>query len=433
MALPMMISMIVQALYSVVDRIFVARLSEDALTAVTLAFPIQSLMVAFGAGFGVGVNALLSKSLGEGDKERANRTAVHGLVLFVGLYLVFLLVGIFLAEPFMNSQAAGNAAVAADGSAYLSIVTVFSMGIFGQFIFERLLQSTGRTFYTMITQTVGAVLNIILDPILIFGLLGLPRMGAAGAAAATVLGQIIAAVLALIFNLTKNKEISLSFRGFHLHLKLLGEILSIGVPSVIMQSIGSVMNFGLNAILSAFPSGVAVFGICFQLLSFVFMPVFGMTNAMIPIISYNYGAQKKERLLQTVKLGVGLAVAIMLVGTIVAQLMPTTLLAMFDASEHMVSIGVPALRIVSLHFPIAAVVMVLSAVFQALGKGIYSMLVSFCRQLIILLPLAYLFAQIGGLQFMWWAFMVSEICSLVICLFFFQRANKRIINFENAR
>ncbi len=419
MALPMMLSMIVQALYNVVDSIFVSRLSEAALTAVTLAFPIQSLMIAFGSGLGVGINALLSKSLGQNDREQANQAARHGIVLFVAVYVLFLGIGVLAAHPFMASQTS-DAAIAADGAAYLSIVCGFSFGLFGQFLFERLLQSTGRTVYSMITQMVGAIINIILDPILIFGLFGAPRLGVAGAAAATVFGQFCAAVLAVYFNLTRNPDLSLPVRRFRFEPRVLGNILSVGIPSVIMLSISSLMNLGMNAILISFSStAVAVFGVYFKLQSFVFMPVIGLNNGMVPILAYNFGAGKKERMQKTIKLSIIIAFCIMLLGTVAAQRFPETMLSMFDASDEMLAIGVPALRIISIHFPIAAVSIVFSSVFQALGNGIYSMLVSFCRQLVALLPLAYVFARLGGLDLLWWAFVLAEVVSLVLCLLLF--------------
>lgn len=427
MALPMIISMIVQALYNVVDSIFVSRLSEDALAAVTLAFPIQSLMIAFGAGLGVGMNALLSKSLGEGNQKRANDTATHGILLYGTLYLIFLVIGVFFAKPFMASQT-DITSIAEDGAAYLSIVTACSIGLFGQFLFERMLQATGRTFYTMITQSVGAILNIIFDPILIFGLFGAPKLGVAGAAIATVFGQIVAALLALTLNLKRNSDISLSFQGFRFQPQVLSRILAVGVPSVIMQSISSIMNLGMNAILISFSStAVAVFGVYFKLQSFVFMPVFGLNNGMVPIVAYNYGARKKDRLLKTIKLSACCAVCIMLVGFAIAQLFPETLLSLFNASDTMLDIGVTALHIISIHFPIAGASIILSSVFQALGNGVYSMLVSFCRQIVVLLPLAYIFSHIGGLHMLWWAFVLAEIVSLALCCFFLARINRKLL------
>lgn len=427
MSLPMIISMIVQALYNVVDSIFVSWVSEDALTAVTLAFPIQSLMIAFGSGLGVGVNALLSRSLGEKKMENVRGAVTHGMIIYVVVFILFLIAGIAISEPFMASQT-GNERIAEDGAAYLSVVCIFSFGLFGQFFFERLLQSTGRTFFTMITQGTGAVINIILDPILIFGLLGAPKMGVTGAAAATVIGQITAALLALFFNIKFNTEISLSLKGIKLRMQVFRSILSVGIPSVLMQAISSVMSLGMNAILISFSStAVAVFGVYFKLQSFVFMPVIGLNNGMVPIVAYNYGARKKDRMLKTIRLSIYYAVAIMALGLIVAQAIPEQLLSIFNASDDMMDMGVYALRIISIHFPVAAVCIILSSVFQALGKGLYSLWISFARQIIVLLPVAYIFSKIGGLNMIWWCFPLAELLSLVFCVIFFVRINRKLI------
>ena len=417
MSLPMMISMVVQALYNVVDSIFVSWLSEDALAAVTLAFPVQSLMIAFGAGLGVGVNALLSRSLGEKNQENVRDSVTHGMMIYAAVYLIFLLIGIFLPRPFMASQT-GASGIVSDGAAYLSIVCGCSFGLFGQFLFERLLQATGRTIFSMITQSVGAVINIILDPILIFGLLGAPKMGVAGAAAATVIGQTAAALLAFFFNLKFNSDISLSLKGIKVRWSVFRSILSVGIPSVLMQAIGSLMNLGMNAILISFSStAVAVFGVYFKLQSFVFMPVIGLNNGMVPIAAYNYGAKRRDRLLKTVKLSIVYAVCIMVIGLIIAQLIPEKLLGIFNASDDMMQMGVFALRIISIHFPIAGISIILSSVFQALGKGLYSLSISFARQIVVLLPLAFLFSRIGGLNMVWWSYPLAELLSLTLCIF----------------
>ncbi len=427
MSLPMMLSMIVQALYNIVDSIFVSRVSEDALTAVTLAFPIQSLMIAFGSGLGVGINAMLSKSLGEKNRENVNYAVSHGMVIMAAAYVIFLCIGAFGARLFMASQT-DIAVIVDDGASYLSIVCVCSFGLFGQFFFERMLQSTGKTFYTMITQSTGAVINIILDPILIFGWFGAPEMGVAGAATATVIGQSAAALLALFFNLKKNLEISISLRGIRLKKSVFGRILAVGIPSVIMQAISSVMNLGMNAILISFSStAVAVFGIYFKLQSFVFMPVFGLNNGMVPIVAFNYGARQKDRLMKTIKLSVFYAVCIMLLGFSIAQLFPRALLNIFNASDEMLTIGTFALRIISIHFPIAGFCIIISSVFQALGNGVYSMIISFIRQITALLPLAYIFARIGGVTAVWWAFPLAEMVSLCLCIFFFVRTNRKTL------
>ena len=428
MSLPMMISMVVQALYNVVDSIFVSWLSEDALAAVTLAFPVQSLMIAFGAGLGVGVNALLSRSLGEKNQENVRDSVTHGMMIYAAVYLIFLLIGIFLPRPFMASQT-GASGIVSDGAAYLSIVSGCSFGLFGQFLFERLLQATGRTIFSMITQSVGAVINIILDPILIFGLLGAPKMGVAGAAAATVIGQTAAALLAFVFNLKFNSDISLSLKGIKVRWSVFRSILSVGIPSVLMQAIGSLMNLGMNAILISFSStAVAVFGVYFKLQSFVFMPVIGLNNGMVPIAAYNYGAKRRDRLLKTVKLSIVYAVCIMVIGLIIAQLIPEKLLGIFNASDDMMQMGVFALRIISIHFPIAGISIILSSVFQALGKGLYSLSISFARQIVVLLPLAFLFSRIGGLNMVWWSYPLAELLSLTLCIFFFARVNRNILS-----
>ena len=411
-----------------VDSIFVSWLSEDALAAVTLAFPVQSLMIAFGAGLGVGVNALLSRSLGEKNQENVRDSVTHGMMIYAAVYLIFLLIGIFLPRPFMASQT-GASGIVSDGAAYLSIVCGCSFGLFGQFLFERLLQATGRTIFSMITQSVGAVINIILDPILIFGLLGAPKMGVAGAAAATVIGQTAAALLAFFFNLKFNSDISLSLKGIKVRWSVFRSILSVGIPSVLMQAIGSLMNLGMNAILISFSStAVAVFGVYFKLQSFVFMPVIGLNNGMVPIAAYNYGAKRRDRLLKTVKLSIVYAVCIMVIGLIIAQLIPEKLLGIFNASDDMMQMGVFALRIISIHFPIAGISIILSSVFQALGKGLYSLSISFARQIVVLLPLAFLFSRIGGLNMVWWSYPLAELLSLTLCIFFFARVNRNILS-----
>lgn len=427
MSLPMMISMLVQALYNIVDSIFVSRINESALTAVSLAFPIQTLMIALGGGTCVGVNALLSKSLGERNFEKANKTADNGVFLAVLNFGIFFLIGIFLTGPFYLSQTK-DAQIYEYGKQYLTIVCCFSFGIYMQFIFERLLQSTGKTFYTMITQGVGAIINIVLDPIFIFGYLGMPRMGVAGAAIATVIGQIVAAILAIIINLKKNTEIQLSFREFRPDSKIIGQIYQVGIPSIIMQSIGSIMTYGMNQILLAFTATAAtVFGVYFKLQSFIFMPIFGLNNGMVPIVAYNYGAGQKDRLMKTVKLSVVYAIALMLIGVLVFQTFPDKLLLLFEASETMLEIGVPALRIISIHFLLAGFCIVMTSLFQALGNGIYSMIISIARQLAVLLPSAYLLSLTGTVKNVWWAFPIAESVSFALSIFFFLRIYNKII------
>lgn len=428
MSLPMMISMLVQALYNVVDSIFVSRIDENALTAVSMAFPIQSLMIALGAGTGVGVNALLSRSLGEKDYDRVNKAAGNGIFLAGINYLVFLLVGILVTTPFYLSQTK-DAQILSYGQQYLTIICCCSFGMYGQFIFERLLQSTGRTFYTMITQSIGAIINIILDPIFIFGYFGVPKMGVAGAAIATVIGQIVAGTIALVINIKKNDEIQLRLKGFRPDGKIIARIYEVGIPSIIMQAIGSVMTYGMNRILIVFSStAVAVFGVYFKLQSFIFMPVFGLNNGMVPIIAYNYGAGKKDRLIKTLKLSIIYAVGLMLLGVIIFQLFPAPLFALFDASETMLAIGIPALRIISLSFAFAGFCIVCGSLFQALGNGVYSMVVSIARQLLVLLPVAYLLSLSGKVEAVWWAFPIAEIVSLSLTVFFMFRINRKVIS-----
>ena len=427
MSLPMVISMIVQALYNIVDSIFVSRLSEDALTAVSMAFPMQNLMISVAVGTGVGINAMLSRALGEKKFEAANKTAENGIFIEVLGYVLFLLIGIFVTKPFFLAQA-GAGDIANMGIEYTRICLLMSFGIFMQIGFERILQSTGRTIFTMITQSTGAIINIILDPILIFGLFGMPKMGVAGAAIATVTGQICAAILAITFNLTKNPDVHISFKGFKPQIIFVKNILSVGIPSIIMSSVGSAMTFGMNKILITFSStAVAVFGVYFKLNSFVFMPVFGLNNGMVPIVSYNYGAQNKKRLTKTIKLAIMYAVCIMFIGIMLFQFMPDVLLRLFDASDHMLEIGIPALRVISLSFAFAGICIVISSSLQALGHGFLSMMISITRQLIILLPSAYILAKFGGIHAVWLSFNIAEIASLTLSLLFFKHMYNKII------
>lgn len=421
MSLPMILSMLVQALYNIVDSVFVAQLSEEALTAVSLAFPVQNLMIAIAAGTGVGINALLSKSLGEHKFEAANAIAKNGIFLAIMSYIIFAVVGCSLSHLFFASQTS-NPEIVRYGTQYMLVITLCSIGIFMQITLERLMQSTGKTIYNMITQGTGAIINIILDPILIFGLFGFPRLEVTGAAIATITGQLIAVLMSLFFNCKYNREININMKHFKPCRKTIADIYKIGVPSIILQSIGSVMVFGLNKILLMFSStAAAVLGIYFKLQSFVFMPVFGLTNGMIPIVAYNYGARNKKRIKSTIKLSIVIAVSIMTLGLIVCQLMPETLLHMFDASEHMIEIGVPALRLISLSFIVAGFSIVASCSFQALGNGIYSLIVSAARQLLVLLPVAYIFARLFGLHMVWWSFPIAEIVSGLLCALLLKR------------
>ena len=428
MSLPMMISMLVQALYNVVDSYFVAKVSENALAAVGMAFPYQNLMIAVAVGTGVGVNALLSRSLGAKDFDTANRTAENGVLLAVLSTLVFSIVGVVFAQPFFQAQSTDQDIVS-KGVAYLRICAGLSFGLFLEIMFERLLQSTGRTFYTMITQGVGAIINIIMDPVLIFGIGPFPKMGVAGAAAATVMGQIVAAILALIFNITRNHEIQPSLKGFRPRASIIGRIYSVGIPTIVLNSISSVMTFGMNLILGAISTStaVAVFNVYFKLQSFVFMPVFGLNNGMVPIVSYNFGARKRKRLTDTVRFCAILAVGIMLVGLVIIQLFPAPILGIFEASGEMLRIGVPALRIISLCFVFAGFNIICSSTFQALGNGVLSMIMSIGRQLVVLLPAAYLLSLTGDVTAVWWAFPIAEIASLAMALLFLRRIFREVI------
>ena len=421
MSIPMVISMLVQALYNVVDSVFVAKLSEDALNAVSLAFPVQNLMISVAVGTGVGINALLSKSLGEKRQERANAAAMNGLFLAVVSCLVFVFLGLTCSRGFFLMQT-DQQTIVDYGATYMSIVSVLSGGMFLQITFDRVLQATGRTVYTLFTQAVGAVINIILDPILIFGLFGLPRLEVAGAALATVIGQFIAAGLSLFFNLTRNHDIQFRFRGFRPDRGIIARIYSVGVPSIVMSSIGSVMVFGMNKILISFTTtATAVFGAYFKLQSFIFMPVFGLNNGMVPIVAYNYGAKKPDRVKKTIKLAIFSAVAIMAVGLAAFELAPGALLSLFDASENMLAIGTPALRIIALSFVLAGFCIISMSVCQAIGNPIYSLVVSVCRQLVVLLPVAWLLSQTGNLTLVWLAFPIAELMSLTLSAIFLRK------------
>lgn len=418
MSLPVMISMFVQALYNVVDSIFVAQISEEALTAVSLAFPIQNLMSSIGVGTGVGINALLSRSLGEKNFKESNRAANNGIFLGFLSYLVFLIFGIFFTEIYFKAQTK-DLEIFSYGISYLNIICTFSIGVFFQIIFERLLQSTGKSFYSMIAQGTGAIINIILDPIFIFGYFGFPKMGVAGAAIATVLGQIVAAILAIIFNIKVNHEITIKIKGFRPCLKTIQKIYSVGVPSIIMMAITSVTTYGMNTILMKFSStAIAVFGVYFKLQSFVFMPIFGLNNGMVPILAYNYGAQKKERILKAIQLSIIYASCIMLLGFIVIQLFPKQLLSLFNASENMLKIGVPALRIISLSYIFTGFCIICGSIYQAFGNGLLSLITSALRQLVVLLPSAYLLSLLGNVNFIWWSYPIAESTSLILSIVF---------------
>ena len=425
MALPMIISMLVQALYNIVDSIFVSRICEDALTAVSLAFPVQNLMIAISSGTGVGVNALLSRSLGAKNQEAADKAAKNGIFLAICSYLVFLILGLTACNLFFRTQT-DSATIIAYGDTYLSICMICSFGMFIQMMFERLLQATGRTIYTMFTQGTGAIINIILDPILIFGMFGLPKLGIAGAAVATVAGQIIASVMAVFFNFKFNTDVSLKGR-FRPSGHIIGQIYSVGIPSILMMSISSVMVYGMNRILIAFTStATAVFGVYFKLQSFIFMPIFGMNNGMVPIIAYNYGACKPDRIKKTIALAMVYAECIMLIGLLVFKLKPDLLLSFFNASPEMLAIGEPALRTISWSFLVAGICIISSSTFQALGNGMYSLMISFGRQLVVLLPVAYLLSLTGNIHAVWWSFPIAEVASLALSLTFMYKINQKI-------
>ncbi len=427
MSLPMMISMLVQALYNIVDSIFVSQINEYALRAVSLAFPVQSLMIAVAVGTAVGINAFLSKTLGEKNFEKANVIAVNGIFLAAVSFMVFVLVGLFVSGPFFASQTQIGQ-VREYGVTYLTICCTLSIGIFMQTAFERLLQATGKTFYTMITQGTGAVINLILDPILIFGKFGLPEMGVAGAALATVLGQMTAAVLAIVFNLKYNRELKLSFKGFRPAWGLIGQIYKVGAPSIVVQSVASVMTYGMNLILEPFGAAQTVFGVYFKLQSFVFMPVFGLNNGMVPIIAYNYGAGKRERVTAAIRSSVAFGVGIMLAGLLVMELFPAQLIRLFNATDELLVIGVPAVRTICLSFVFAGFCVVAGSVFQALGNGVYSMITSVARQLCVLLPVAKLLSLSGKVDLIWWAFPIAELCSVGLSIVFLIRINRKIIS-----
>jgi len=430
MSVPMIASMLIQALYNIVDSIFVAQISENALSAVSLAFPMQNFMIAVAAGTGVGVNALLSKSLGAKKFDTANKSANVSLFLIFINWLLFVIIGLTMTRPFLSAQTS-VAEIVEIGDVYLQICLIGSFGLFGQVALERLLQSTGLAIYAMISQIIGAVVNIILDPIMIFGLFGFPAMGVAGAAFATVIGQSVGMFFGFYFNIKKNTDIHLDFRDILPNKDILTKIYAVGLPSILMISIGSIMVFGMNRILDGFTTtAIAVFGVYFKLQSFIFMPVFGMNNAMIPIISYNYGAKNRARIIETIRLSAIAATGLMLIGFLAFQLIPGRLLLLFDASEEMIAIGSIALRIISISFLAAGFNIVSGAVFQALGNGMYSLIVSVSRQLIALLPIAFLIATIfSDLDKVWLAYPLAEIVALTLTIIFLKRINTKKLNF----
>ena len=427
MSLPMVISMLVQALYNIVDSIFVAKISENALTAVSMAFPIQSLMIAFGAGTGVGINSFLSKSLGEKKFKQASDSARNGIFLAFCTWVVFAILGFFFSELFFKAMT-DDREIISYGVSYLRIVTVVSLGVFMQITFERLLQSTGKTIYSMFMQGTGAIINIILDPILIFGLLGFPKMGVAGAAAATVIGQIVAMTLGFVFNTLKNKEINVSLIGFRPSARIIKKIYAVGFPSIIMQSITSVMTYLLNKICISFtPTAVSVVGIYFKLQSFIYMPIFGLTNGLVPIVAYNYGARHKSRIISVLKLAIIISVSYMVLGVTIFQTAPQLLFSFFSASDEMLRIGIPALRIISISFIPAGFCIIIISAFQALGHGVYSLIISIARQLGVLIPVAIITSKLFGLNAVWTAFPIAETMSLLLCIVFSRRVYQQSV------
>jgi putative MATE family efflux protein len=421
MSLPLMFSMIMEALYNVVDSLFVARLSEKALTALTLAFPVQLLTVSVTVGTGVGINALLSRQLGERNRQGVDETAINGVLLAVLTYAVFLLFGLFLVGPYFAWQTE-DAEIRRAGVEYLSICMVFSFGAVGQILFQRLLQSTGRTGLSMVSQLAGAAFNIVFDPILIFGLGGFPKMGVTGAAIATVAGQVIALAIAVVLNITKNKDVRFRFRGFRPDAKVIGAIYRVGAPAIANQSLNSLMAFGVNLILmSLSATAVAAFGIYLRIQNFVLMPAFGVNNGVIAIGAFNYGARNKRRIDGTIKHGLMLAGSILILGTILIQVFTVPILKLFDASDTLMALGSQALRIISLSYVFVALTLVMQGVYQALGNGLYSLVITLMRVVIVLLPALYLFAQCFAPRQVWWAFVLAEALSAAVGAVLFKR------------
>lgn len=438
MSLPMIASMLMQACYNIVDSVFVARISDAgatgsagtaALSALGMAFPFQSLLIAFGVGTGVGMNAVLSKALGEKDQKTVNKAAANGLFLSICSAILFFLIGAFLSRTLIKSQG-GEGLTLEYGTQYLSIVCMGSIGVFLQFFFERTLQSTGKTFYSMIIQMVGAIINIIMDPILIFGLFGFPELKVAGAAIATIVGQIVSAVIGIILNAKHNPDVRIELKGFRPDLKMIGKIYSVGFPSIVMQSIGSVMTYTMNKILTTLnPDSVAVFTVYFKLQSLFFMPLFGLNNGMVPIIAFNYGARKRTRITKTVRLSMVYAFLMMFIGFLLFEIIPDKLLLLFDTGDDsLLTLGVPALRVIGTHFLIAWFCIVSGSVYQALGNGIYSLITSIARQLVVLIPAAFILAKLGGLDLIWWCFPIAEIMSGAASAFFLVRINRQVIS-----
>ena len=424
---PMMISMLIQALYNVVDSMFVSYISEAALTAVSLAYPVQNFMIAVAAGTGVGINAMLSRNLGERNFDLANRVAGNAIFLGVASSILFALLGVFGGRFYFASQVSDPEIIQL-GCDYLFWICLFAIGCFGQVLLSRLLQATGQTFYSMVIQIIGAVLNIILDPILIFGLFGLPAMGVAGAAVATVISQMVGTAMGIYYNRKKNPDITITRANMRPNLPVIGRIYSVGLPSILMQTVPSVLIFGLNQILVSFTeTAAAVYGVWFKLQGFAFLPIIGMNNGMVPIVAYNYGARKPERITGTIKLAVCWALCIMVVAIALFQLVPDKLLSVFQASPEMLTIGVPALRTLSLCFVVGGFTIVASSVLQALGKGFLSMSIAIFRQLLLVLPMAFLFSKIGGLDMVWWSFPIAEVLAGLLAAYYLWRIYQKVI------
>lgn len=428
MSLPIMLSMLVMACYNIVDSIFVARIGENALTAISLAFPVQTLMIAVSIGTAVGVNALLAMKLGQKDSDAVNKIAMNGLFLSVCSFILFFFLGFLFTKTYLKTQSSSEQIIQF-GDEYLKIITMSSFALFISTMSDRLLQATGRTFYTMITQLVGAITNIILDPLMIFGIGPFPIMGMAGAAWATVIGQIFSAAVSLYFNLKKNPDIHFNLKGFRPAPLIIGQIYKIGIPSILLQSINSVTTYGMNLILGTFSAtAIAVYGVYFKLNSFIFMPVFGLTTGMVPIVSYNYGAGNSDRIKKTVKSTLSIAISIMILGIIIFEVFPAELLMLFKASEHMLGIGCTAMRIIAPSFIGAAIAITLGSTFQALGKSFLSMTVSFVRQLVVLLPVAYLLSRTGKVENVWFCFLVAEIFAIALSSFFMLRIKQTTLD-----
>ena len=433
MSLPLITSMFVQAFYNIVDSLFVARINEEALTAVSMSFPAQNLMISAGVGVGVGITALIARYLGAHDEKGITRVVHNGIFLGILNSILFALFGIFLAKFYFEFQKASGI-IETYGIQYLSICSIFAFSIIMEITFERMLIASGKTIYTMITQSTGAIINIIFDPILIFGLFGFPKMGIVGAAVATIFGQTVAMFMALYFNVAKNHEVRISIKKFAVDFKTIVNIYEIGFPSIVMQSAASFMIFQLNNLLASFSTtATAVLGVYFKLQSFVILPVFGLNNSVISIVSYNYGAGKIKRLLKTVKVANIYAFSIMLAGFVLCQILPVQILKIFDASDNMLAIGVPALRIISFSFLIAPFSIVSSGTFQALGKGTFSLIISLIRQLIVILPLSYLLSRVMGMKGVWVAFPIAEIVAGILTIIYLRKLYKNEIMKRNIK